>query len=242
MLRRFINSLRRKRLDTEIQEEIDFHRSQSSGSFGNVTAIGEQMRNASTIVRFETLLQDLHYGLRILARTPGVSAVAVLSLALGIGANAAIFSLVDRVILSFLPVKQPERLVLFDNAEPFPRFKEFRSRSDVAPLNESRVKWEFPGGKGPRKGRRMKRTRFSEEQIAGILKQGEAGMKTAELCRQHGISEGTFYNWKAKYGGMSVTDVQKLKRLEEENAKLKRVVADLTLDNIVLKDLLSKNF
>ncbi len=88
----------------------------------------------------------------------------------------------------------------------------------------------------------MKRTRFSEEQIAGILKQGEAGMKTAELCRQHGISEGTFYNWKAKYGGMSVTDVQKLKRLEEENAKLKRVVADLTLDNVVLKDLLSKNF
>ena len=88
----------------------------------------------------------------------------------------------------------------------------------------------------------MKGTRFSEEQIAGILKQGEAGMKTVELCRQHGISEGTFYNWKAKYGGMSVTDVQKLKRLEEENAKLKRVVADLTLDNVVLKDLLSKNF
>ena len=88
----------------------------------------------------------------------------------------------------------------------------------------------------------MKQTRFSEEQIAGILKQGEAGMKTVELCRQHGISEGTFYNWKAKYGGMSVTDVQKLKRLEEENAKLKRVVADLTLDNVVLNDLLSKNF
>ena len=88
----------------------------------------------------------------------------------------------------------------------------------------------------------MKRTRFSEEQIAGILKQGEAGIKTVELCRQHGISEGTLYNWKAKYGGMSVTDVQKLKRLEEENAKLKRVVADLTLNNVVLKDLLSKNF
>ena len=88
----------------------------------------------------------------------------------------------------------------------------------------------------------MKRTRFSEEQIAGILKQGEAGRKTTELCRQHGISEGTFYNWKAKYGGMSVTDVQKLKRLEEENTKLKRVVADLTLDNVVLKDLLSKSF
>ena len=88
----------------------------------------------------------------------------------------------------------------------------------------------------------MKRTRFSEEQIVAILKQGEAGMKTGELCRQNGVSEATYYNWKAKYGGMGVTDVQKLKRLEEENAKLKRVVADLTLDNVVLKDLLSKNF
>jgi putative transposase len=88
----------------------------------------------------------------------------------------------------------------------------------------------------------MKRSRFSEEQIVAILKQGEAGMKTAELCRQHGISEPTYYNWKAKYGGLAVTVVQKLKRLEEENAKLKRVVADLTLDNVVLKDLLSKNF
>jgi putative transposase len=88
----------------------------------------------------------------------------------------------------------------------------------------------------------MKRTRFSEEQIVAILKQSEAGMRTAEVCRQNGISEATFYNWKAKYGGMAACDVQKLKRLEEENAKLKRVVADLTLDNVVLKDLLSKNF
>ena len=88
----------------------------------------------------------------------------------------------------------------------------------------------------------MKKTRFTEEQIAGILKQSEAGMKTADLCRQNGISEATFYNWKAKYGGMAVPDVQKLKRLEDENGKLKRIVADLTLDNTVLKDLLSKNF
>jgi putative transposase len=88
----------------------------------------------------------------------------------------------------------------------------------------------------------MKKTRFTEEQIAAILKQGEAGMKTADLCRQNGISEATFYNWKAKYGGMAVPDVQKLKRLEDENGKLKRIVADLTLDNTVLKDLLSKNF
>jgi len=88
----------------------------------------------------------------------------------------------------------------------------------------------------------MKKTRFTEEQIAGILKQSEAGMKTADLCRQNGISGATFYNWKAKYGGMAVPDVQKLKRLEDENGKLKRIVADLTLDNTVLKDLLSKNF
>jgi putative transposase len=80
--------------------------------------------------------------------------------------------------------------------------------------------------------RLMKRTRFTEEQIVAILKQSEAGLKTAEICRQNGISEATFYNWKAKYGGMGVSDVQKLKRLEEENAKLKRVVADLTLDNV----------
>jgi putative transposase len=88
----------------------------------------------------------------------------------------------------------------------------------------------------------MKRTRFTEEQIVTIVKQSEAGMRTADICRQNGISEATFYNWKAKYGGMAASDVQKLKRLEEENAKLKRVVADLTLDNVVLKDLLSKNF
>ena len=67
-------------------------------------------------------------------------------------------------------------------------------------------------------------------------------MKTADLCRQNGTSEATFYNWKAKYGGMAASDVQKLKRLEEENGKLKRIVADLTLDNTVLKDLLTKNY
>jgi len=87
----------------------------------------------------------------------------------------------------------------------------------------------------------MKRSRFTGEQIVGVLKQGEAGMKTAELCRQHGITEGTYYRWKAKFGGLDVGDTQKLKRLEEENTRLKRIVADLTMDNVVLKDLLSKN-
>ena len=131
MLRRFINSLRHKQLEAEIREEIEFHRSRSSGSFGNVTVIGEQMRDASTMVQLESLFQDLGYGLRILARTPGVSAIAVLSLALGIGANAAIFSLVDRVMLSFLPVKQPEQLVLFDEVQPYPRFKDFSNHDQA---------------------------------------------------------------------------------------------------------------
>ena len=87
----------------------------------------------------------------------------------------------------------------------------------------------------------MKRSRYTEEQIVSILKQGEAGMKTVDLCRQHGITEGTYYRWKAKFGGLDVGDAQKLKRLEEENTRLKRIVADLTMDNVVLKDLLSKN-
>jgi putative transposase len=88
----------------------------------------------------------------------------------------------------------------------------------------------------------MKANRFTEEQIIGILQQAEAGAKAVDLCRQHGMGEATFYKWKAKYGGLQVSDAQKLKRLEEENAKLKRVVADLTLDNVALKDLLGKKW
>ena len=88
----------------------------------------------------------------------------------------------------------------------------------------------------------MKKSRYSEEQIIGILKEHEAGMKTAELCRKHNVSAATFYQWKAKFGGLDVNDAKKLRHLEQENAKLKRVVADLTLDNVVLKDLLSKNW
>ena len=88
----------------------------------------------------------------------------------------------------------------------------------------------------------MKRSRFTEEQIIGMLKEHEAGTKTAEICRKHGISEATFYNYKAKYGGLEVSDARRLKALEEENAKLKRLLAEQMLDNAVLKDLASKKW
>ena len=87
----------------------------------------------------------------------------------------------------------------------------------------------------------MKR-RFTEEQIIGILKQQESGVRTADVCREHNISSNTFYTWKSKYGGMNVSEAQRLRQLEAENAKLKRIVADLTLDNVALKDVLSKNW
>lgn len=80
----------------------------------------------------------------------------------------------------------------------------------------------------------MKRTRFTEEQIIGILKEAEAGAKTAELARWHGVSEATIYNWKAKYGGLEVSEAKRLRALEEENSKLKRLLADTMLDNAAL--------
>ena len=88
----------------------------------------------------------------------------------------------------------------------------------------------------------MKGIRHSEEQIISILKQEEAGLSTAELCRQHGITEQTYYRWKAKYGGMKSGEAKRLKALEDENRKLKHVVAELTLDNRALKDVVSKNW
>ena len=88
----------------------------------------------------------------------------------------------------------------------------------------------------------MKRKRFTEEQIIAILKEAEMGIGVADLARKHGIAENTFYRWKAKYGGMEVSDARKLKQLEEENRRLKRVVADQALDIQILKDVNSKNW
>ena len=84
--------------------------------------------------------------------------------------------------------------------------------------------------------------RFTEEQIIGILKEAEAGMKVAEVCRKHGISDATYYNWKSKFGGMSVSEAQRLKALELENSKLKRLLADAHLDIAALKDVVGRKW
>lgn len=88
----------------------------------------------------------------------------------------------------------------------------------------------------------MKRSRFSEEQIIGILKEHQAGLSAADLCRKHGISDATFYKWRSKYGGMEVSDAKRLKGLEDENRKLKKLLAESMLDNATLKEMLTKNF
>ena len=88
----------------------------------------------------------------------------------------------------------------------------------------------------------MKRSRFSEEQIIGILKEQESGQRTADVCRRHGISEGTFYKWKSKYGGLQVSEAKRLRVLESENGRLKKLLAETMLDNAVLRDVNSKKW
>lgn len=88
----------------------------------------------------------------------------------------------------------------------------------------------------------MKKKRYSEEQIIGILKENEAGMSVEQLARKHDVAAGTIYRWRSQYGGMEVNELKKMKSLEDENARLKRLVADLSLDNQILKDINSKNW
>ena len=88
----------------------------------------------------------------------------------------------------------------------------------------------------------MKRSRFTEEQIIGMLKEQEAGMATADVCRKHGVSAATFYKYKARFGGLEVSDARRLKALEDENAKLKKLLAEAMLDNAILKDVTSRKW
>ena len=88
----------------------------------------------------------------------------------------------------------------------------------------------------------MRKSRFSEQQIIAVLKEHEAGMSTAEVCRRHGISQPTFYSWKSKFGGLEVSEAKRLKALDDENRKLKKLLAEQVMDNATLKEMLAKNF
>ena len=88
----------------------------------------------------------------------------------------------------------------------------------------------------------MRKTRFTEEQIIGILKEHQAGLSAADVCRKHGISDATFYKWRSRFGGMEISDARKLKGLEDETRKLKKLLAESMVDNATLKEMLTKNF
>jgi putative transposase len=109
---------------------------------------------------------------------------------------------------------------------------------DVAPVSLSSLEFAL----AQREDQSMKRGRFSEEQIIGILKEHEAGVSVADLCREHGVSDASIYKWKARFGGMDVSEAKRLRALEEENGKLKRMLADAMLENVALKDLLGKKW
>jgi putative transposase len=113
------------------------------------------------------------------------------------------------------------------------------SRDECARKGGGRLKWVESI---TWKGMDMKSSRFTEEQIIGILQEHEAGAKTADVCRKHGISSATFYKWKARYGGLDVSDAKRLKSLEDENAKLKKLLAEAMLDNAMLKDIAAKKW
>ena len=101
---------------------------------------------------------------------------------------------------------------------------------------------QFEIGSGPTERTRDEAIPFTEEQIIGILKEHETGVSVADLCRKHGVSDATVYKWKARFGGMDVSEAKRLKALEDENAKLKRLLADTMLDNVALKDVLGKKW
>jgi len=113
-----------------------------------------------------------------------------------------------------------------------------RTNSDLAPRAQSSLKFALAHDKD----QSMKRNRFTEEQIIGILKEHEAGVSVVDLCRKHGVSDASIYKWKAKFGGMDVSEAKRLRTLEDENTKLKRLLADAMLDNAALKDLLGKKW
>src|SRR3984893_8759380 len=119
-----------------------------------------------------------------------------------------------------------------------PEERPYVIHSDLAPLAESRLKFALAQDED----QSMKRSRFSEEQIIGILKEHEAGVSVADLCRKHGVSDASIYKWKAKFGGMEVSEAKRLKTLADENTRLKRLLADAMLDNAALKDLLGKKW